>query len=234
VRRVDREDNGRPQHDRSSGEPASRRRCAPPRRTSTSPGRPARRPRETYRWRELTRLSRRRLPYARCRALASPTRRATRRGTVDRRRSRRPPGTRRARRVRRRSRAEIDQGVQGPGTCRRKTYAATTRASRSAISSSHLEGTVSGSPSWCVEKAGPCRSPPFHIKPLAGWPRVATAHAAASRSQANLGGGTPSRRTRAGSPSSVRSARRARRCSGLSPSVTRACSACSRGSRAGR
>src|SRR5262249_12703467 len=46
------------------------------------------------------------------------------------------------------------------------TYAATTRASRSVISSSDLEGTQDWKP-FDIEAEDPCRPPPFHIKPLA-------------------------------------------------------------------
>src|SRR5437870_8912249 len=59
------------------------------------------------------------------------------------------------------------------------TYAATTRASRSVISSSYLEG-MSGSPS--SPNTGSLRNPAdFHIKPLVGGRRLARDHARARK-----------------------------------------------------
>src|SRR5215218_3601284 len=54
----------------------------------------------------------------------------------------------------------------GTGYSSAKTYAATTRASRSVvISSLHLEGHV-WKPSFALHRRVPARNPPFHIKPL--------------------------------------------------------------------
>src|SRR5581483_1915377 len=47
------------------------------------------------------------------------------------------------------------------------TYAAITRASRSVISSSNLEGKHGLEALLREQTAGPCRNPPFHINPLA-------------------------------------------------------------------
>src|SRR5581483_6699281 len=58
--------------------------------------------------------------------------------------------------------------ARGTGYSSANTYAATTRASRSVISSSHLEGTDGLEALLREQTAGPCRNPPFHINPLAG------------------------------------------------------------------
>src|SRR4029453_15196246 len=57
----------------------------------------------------------------------------------------------------------------GSGYSSAKTYAATTRASRSVISSSHLEGTQVWKPFFDNDNEDPRpASAPFHIKPLVG------------------------------------------------------------------
>ena len=77
-----------------------------------------------------------------------------------------PSGSRRSS-VSRTARRPEEAVLRGTGYSGAKTYAATTRASRSVISSSRFEGTLSGSPS-----SSPCgslrtRPPHPHIRPLA-------------------------------------------------------------------
>src|SRR5438128_1207473 len=58
-------------------------------------------------------------------------------------------------------------GRRGTGYSSAKTYAATTRASRSVISSSYLERTQ-GLEALRLSAAGPCQPAGFHINPLVG------------------------------------------------------------------
>src|SRR6185312_13658899 len=78
------------------------------------------------------------------------------------------------------------------------TYPATTRASRSVISSSNLEGTQGLEALLRDQTAGPCPNPPFHIKPLAattadltspsGLSLAARSHNRQRETRAGLGG----------------------------------------------